>query len=88
MKAGIPPHSAWGFFFGLEVVGISKKVSKRHRRRQQIQVHLARPDPGPPLVRPKVREPFYLHELGLTRECSGDCPAWGELPPVIRRGRP
>ncbi|MFC6667190.1 hypothetical protein ACFP9V_19365 [Deinococcus radiopugnans] len=40
------------------------------------------------MPRPKVREPFYLHELGLTRECFGGCPAWGELPPVIRRGRP
>lgn len=27
---------------------------------------------------------WYLHELGLTRNCWQTCPARGELPPIIR----
>lgn len=31
-----------------------------------------------------IREPFYLPELGLTRDCWQTCPPRGELPPIIR----
>ncbi len=79
----------------LEVGPISKKSSKRHRRRQQEQEdrkvarHLSKPaDALPALPRLQFSEPFYLWQLGLTRECQDDCPSWGELPPVIRRGEP
>ncbi|CAM4160398.1 hypothetical protein DEMA109039_09410 [Deinococcus marmoris] len=48
----------------------------------------ADPLPEPAWTRPLVGDSFYLHELGLSRECFGDCPAWVDLPPVIRRARP
>ncbi|WP_034382994.1 hypothetical protein [Deinococcus sp. YIM 77859] len=32
-------------------------------------------------------QPWYLPELGLTRDCWQTCPARGELPPVVRRRR-
>ncbi|MFK7601875.1 hypothetical protein ACI3L1_06650 [Deinococcus sp. SM5_A1] len=65
---------------------MSKKAQKRTARRARLLGHVSQPiDPLPPLPRLRIHEPFYLHELGLTRECQGDCPSWGELPPVIRR---
>ena len=76
-------------------MAVSKKASKRHRRRQLGQVdrkaqrvkkHLDQPvDPPPWTPRQWAHEPFYLWELGLTRECFSDCPARGELPAIIRR---
>ena len=63
------------------------KVSKRARRRQKVLAHLAQAEGGTPLVRPVVREPFYLPDLGLRKACFDDWSVHRELPPVIRRGR-
>lgn len=85
----IPRPTLRGAFSCLEVGTVSKKAQKRVARRLRLLGHVSKPvDPLPPLPRPKVKEPFYLHELGLTRECCGDCPAWADLPIVIRRPDP
>ncbi len=72
---------------------MSKKSSKRRRQQQGYALPDVRRDYLMHLERrgrlqttPRewvVREPFYLPELGLTRECWQTCPARGELPPII-----
>ncbi|MDV6376234.1 hypothetical protein [Deinococcus arenicola] len=63
-------------------------MSKRMQRirRAKALAEAGPIEPEPVWVAPVLGDSFYLHELGLTRECQGDCPRWGELPPVIRRG--
>jgi hypothetical protein len=79
-----------------EVVGISKKSSKRARRRetelrnrraseaQKKKRHRDRTADAPP-ASPQVREPFYLWQLGLKKACFDDWSVSREHPPVIRR---
>lgn len=74
---------------------MSKKASKRARRRQleqqsgkrrRVARHLSRPaDPPPALPRPQVKEPFYLWQLGLHKQCFDDYSVMRELPAVIYR---